>query len=84
MQAVFTQVATALNAVAAAEDDSAAQLPSPAPAPQRFAAAVQAALASEGPQTQGCVEQPSSLCPGADHDLFWHKAECSCTFAMPA
>ncbi len=46
MQAVFTDVANALNAVAAAEDDNSAQLSSPAGAPQRFAAAVQAALAS--------------------------------------
>ncbi len=47
MQAVFTDVANALNAVAAAEDDNSAQLSSPAGAPQRFAAAVQAALASD-------------------------------------
>ena len=50
MQAVFTEVATALNAMAASEDDVTAQLPSPAPAPQRFAAAVQAALADENAQ----------------------------------
>ena len=50
MQAVFTEVATALNAMAASEDDATAQLPSPAPAPQRFAAAVQAALADENAQ----------------------------------
>ena len=50
MQAVFTEVANALNAMAAAEDDATVQLPSPAPAPQRFAAAVQAALADENAQ----------------------------------
>ena len=55
MQAVFTEVATALNTVAACEDDSAAQLPSPLPAPQRFAAAVQASLASDAQPAQGCA-----------------------------
>ena len=57
MQAVFTEVATALNAVAAYEDDSPAQLPSPPPAPQRFAAAVQASLASDAQPAQGCASE---------------------------
>ena len=68
MQAVFTDVANALTAVAAAEDDSSAQLPSPAPAPQRFAAAVQAALASDAQPLQGyahpcwrCAASPQHL-----------------------
>ena len=46
MRQVCTEVAGLLNSVASAEDDETTERPTPATAPNRFAAAVQAALSS--------------------------------------